>query len=74
MIRGHLDAAGNLIPEKVVGWQGSEADGGAALAHARCDSAGVMACGSCNCRVGLSSINARRRRRSRMKSAAGFRI
>jgi len=29
MIRGHLDAAGNLIPEKVVGWQGSEADRGA---------------------------------------------
>lgn len=28
MIRGHLDAAGNLIPEKVVSWQGSEADRG----------------------------------------------
>lgn len=29
MIRGHFDAAGNLIPEKVVGWQGSEDDRGA---------------------------------------------
>jgi hypothetical protein len=29
MIRGHFDADGNLAPEKVVGWQGSEDDRGA---------------------------------------------
>lgn len=29
MIRGHFDAGGNLIPEKVVGWSGSEDDRGA---------------------------------------------
>jgi hypothetical protein len=29
MIRGHFDADGNLVPEKVVGWQGSEDDRGA---------------------------------------------
>lgn len=28
MIRGHFDADGNLIPEKVVGWQGSDDDRG----------------------------------------------
>lgn len=28
LIRGHLDAGGNMIPERVVGWQGTEDDRG----------------------------------------------